>query len=268
MNEYVSLAALLFVSAAVAAAPAAQKPVLPPPLVKVVAAPPAPATVLPVPVAERATEAEALALAKAWAPVDLRRRAEIAVLEKNFVPGLRQNPSTAQMLDAFPELGAALRDALLSNVDLYMAEFSERFYPRVAEIMRQYFTRDQVHTLTVFYSSPAGRHVQEAVAAKVDGTEIMDLAARGEEISAAASNRMAIRAGVAAYGSLSDAERNAVIAMVLSPAGRRFQMVQPKLVAVGLEVSNSPGPVFTAAAQKSMNEAFERVTMQHAPSSK
>jgi hypothetical protein len=243
------------------------QPVSRPPLVKV-----SPATrvaeLRSVPPGERATEQEALEFARAYSPSEDRRRAEIDVTRKNFVAGLRKNPATAQMLDAFPELGDALRDALIGQIDVYMAEFDERFFPQAAALAREYLSREHMRSLTAFYLSPVGRHLLETVSGNVDASEVVASALRGENVTAAEANRQVIRAGIASYGSLSASDRQAIIQMIRSPAGQRFVAVRPKLLELQLQVMNEPGPRFKAAAQEALAAAFARVTGTKPPEAK
>ena len=115
MKRWLVAALLAASSAMAAAAPPPQAPVIvaPPPL-RQVAPPPAPATKPLV----KPSDAEALALVRAYAPSDLRRKAELVILEKNFLSGLKASPGMAELLDAYPQLGTELKNAMAGQIDL------------------------------------------------------------------------------------------------------------------------------------------------------
>jgi hypothetical protein len=223
-----------------------------PPPVPVMAQPAAPATQL--------SEAEALAFVRVYSPSHLRRKAELLILEKNFLPGLRQSADMAAVLDAFPQLGPELQKAMVAQVDIYIAEYDERYFPRAAAIVREALSGDDVRALTAFYGSPTGQKMLSIATENVDGTEIMELAAKDQAVDSAVATRQAMRAGILTYGKLSAAERAEINAIVASPPGRKFSAIMPKLVALQTELMNDPGPRFKASSEKAMADAFKRVT--------
>ena len=116
MRWWLSAALVTASASAAVAAPPPPVPVVvaPPPLVKIPAPQPSKPLVKP-------SEAEALALARAYSPSHMRHKAELAILEKNFIPGLQKSAETAAMLEAFPELGPALKNAMAGQIGLYIA---------------------------------------------------------------------------------------------------------------------------------------------------
>ena len=257
-----SLTPILLLVAASGSAVAAPAPIAPPPLVRIAPpAHPAPPAPLPLSATEtRASEAESLAFVKAYSPSDLRRDAELGLLRRDFVKGLRREPSTALMLDTFPKLGDEITAAMASQIDVYVAEYDERFFPRATRIVANSLAQDDVLKLTAFYRSVLGRKVLASSAAKVDGSEIIDRALAGQEVDAGVASRQAMRAGMATYSSLTPAERSQIVVLAQSPAGRRFQALMPQLMALQVELTNKPGPKFEAGAKAAMGEAFKRVT--------
>ena len=209
---------------------------------------------------ERPSEAEALAFVQAYSPSHLRRAAELALLEKSFVAGLRRDPSAVDLLEAFPALGGALTAAMASQIDVYMIEYDERFFPRASAVVQQSMSRSDVATLTAFYVSPLGRKILETAAQKLDGSEVIDRALAGKEIDAGVAKRQALRAGLASVGALSSEERVEVLALASSPAGRSFRTIMPQLTALQVELTNNPGPRFSAGSKHAMGAAFKRVT--------
>ena len=210
--------------------------------------------------ATKPSEAEALAFVRAYSPSHLRRRAELSILEKNFLPGLQKSAGMAPVLDAYPQLGPELLKAMAGQLDLYVAEYEERFFPRAAAIVRDNLSSEEIRVLTAFYASPTGQKMLAVATEKVDGTEIMERAAKDEAIDAGVTTRQAMRAGMLTYGKLSEAERAEINAVVASPAGKRFSALMPKMVALQTELMNDPGPRFKASSEKALADAFKRVT--------
>lgn len=208
----------------------------------------------------RASEAEALGFVKAFSPSDLRREAEVGLLQRDFVIGLRRVPSAAEMLDAFPTLGDALTAAMASQIDVYIEEFDGRFFPRAADIARQSLSRDDILKLTAYYRSALGRRGLSSVATKLDGKEIIDRSLTGKDVDAGVVRRQTLRAGMATYSALTPDEQKQVLDVALSPAGRRFEAMMPQIVALQVELANQPGPKFEAGARAAMGVAFKRVT--------
>jgi hypothetical protein len=208
----------------------------------------------------RPSEAEALAFMRAYSPPDLRRQAELDILQKNFVPGLRKNPDSAALLDAFPALGPALTKAMSDQIDIYMAEYAERFYPRAADLVRSSLTKDEVRELTAFYSSASGRKMLAMAAQNIDASEVVDRAAKREKIDPGVMERQAFRTGIMAYAKLSEGERAQLLAMANSPAGQHLKSVMPGIRAIQTELMNNPGPRFRAASKTALAAAFKRVT--------
>ena len=257
-----SLTQILLLVAASGSAVAAPAPIAPPPLVRMaLPAPPAPPAPLPLSAMEaRASEAEALGFVKAFSPSDLRREAEVGLLQREFVLGLRREPSAAEMLDTFPTLGDALTAAMVSQIDVYIEEYDGRFFPRAVDIARQSLSRDDVLKLTAFYRSALGRKVLSSVAARLDGKEFIDRALAGKGVDAGVARRQTLRAGMATYSALAPDEKKQVLDVALSPAGRRFEAMMPQIVALQVELANQPGPKFEAGAKAAMGVAFKRVT--------
>lgn len=204
------------------------------------------------------SQAEALAFAKAYSPSDLRRAAELKILERDFLPTMAKDPSVGALLKAFPDLGPALVQAMAGQLDLYIEEYDERFLPRMAAIVQKHLTRDDVASLTTFYASPVGRKFLELNVSNVDGSEVAEAALQGKDMSQEAIDRQVIRAGVASYLEASPEDREQLRAVLLSPAGRRLSAMRPEILALQQELMNSPGPRFKAAAEKAMQAAFER----------
>ncbi len=224
------------------------------------AAAPAIVTRAPEATAARPTEAEAMEFVRAFSPSDLRRKAELAILEKNFLPGLRASAETAAMLDAFPQLGPELKNALVAQLDLYIEEYDARFFPRAAAIVRESLSQDDVKSLTSFYKSPLGQKMLILATDHVDAAELVERVAKEQPIDEGVTTRQAFRAGIRTLGQLNEAERAEILELNGTPAGRHFDAVMPKLSALQTELMNDPGPRFTASSEKAMNEAFKRVT--------
>ena len=198
-------------------------------------------------------------MVRAYAPSDLRRTAEIQLLRRDFIKGVRREPATAEMLDAFPDLGDALIAAMETQIDTYISEFDERFFPRATQIVVKSLSRDDVINMTAFYRSTLGRKILASSAAKADGSEIIDRAITGQAIDAGVVKRQALRAGLATYGILLPQERDQVSAMGLSPSGQHFSTVIPALASLQAELISNPGPKFTAGAKAAMGAAFKRI---------
>ena len=94
----------------------------------------------------------------------------------------------------------------------------------------------------------------------VDGAEVMERAAKGEAIDSGVATRQVMRAGILTYGKLTESERATMRDLILSPAGRNFTAMMPRLTALQTELANNPGPRFKAGADKALSEAFKRVT--------
>ena len=229
----------------------------------------APAVAQPAPTsAERPSAAEAAAFVKAYAPSDLRREAELAMLRKDFIPGLRRQPEMADLLDAFPALGPAMVGAMESQIDIYIEEFEDRFVPRATKLVRQSMTRADTLTLTRFYGSPLGRKMVRLMAMNLDGSEVVDRAFKMEAIDEGVAKRQMLRSAFATVGQLSDEERDQIIALARSPEGTRLRPVLPAFRAIQIELMNNPGPRFAAGSDAAMRAAFKRVTGVELPGQK
>ncbi len=206
------------------------------------------------------SQEEALAFARAYSPSNLRRAAELAVLESNFIPGLRRIPETAALLDAFPDLGPALQKAMADQIDVYMSEYDERFYPRAAAIVRESLSSEDVRALTAFYTSTFGQKMLALASQNVDATEVVELAAQAKPVDQQVAARQAVRTGLMTYAKLDEAERSKFLEFMASPAGRKLKAIAPMLAALQIELMNTPGPRFKAASEKAMAEAFKKTT--------
>ena len=192
--------------------------------------------------------------------ISFRRKAELVILEKNFVPGLRASSEMAAMLDAFPDLGPELTKAMAGQIDVYMAEFDERFYPRAAAVIRESLSKDDVRTLTSFYTSALGQKMLELASENVDGAEIIERAVKEQPVDAGVTTRQAIRAGIRTYAKLSLSEREEIRKFSATQAGRNLSSVMPKISELQSELMNSPGPKFKSSSEAALADAFKRVT--------
>ena len=208
----------------------------------------------------RPTEVEALAFMRAYSPTDLRKQAELLILERDFVPGLRKNPKTAAMLDAYPKLGPELVKAMASQIDVYIEEYDARYYRLAAAIVRKSLSRDEVLELTAFFNSAQGKKMLSMAARNVDGTEILERAAKQEKVDSGVMERQAFRSGIMTFANLTDEERARILAMAQSTTGKHLQATLPELHALGSDMTNHPGPRFAAGSKKALAEAFKRVT--------
>jgi hypothetical protein len=206
------------------------------------------------------SEAEALAFMQVYSPADLRRMAELSILEQNFVPGMRKNPDTAALLDTFPNLGAEQSNALASQIVIYMKEYNDRFYPRATTLVRESLSKDDVRELTSFYNSASGRKMLRMAAENIDASEIIERATKNEKIDEGVAQRQTIRSGITAIAQLSDDERAEFFQLAQSPAGQHLKAMLPQLRSIQTELMNNPGPAFRASAAKAMAGAFKRVT--------
>jgi hypothetical protein len=229
------------------------------------AAAPAPSTAAQAP---KPSEAESQAFLEAYSPPALRRAAELDVLEKNFIPGLRSKPETADLLEAFPELGAELEKALAGQIDVFIAEFYEHFYPRAVPMVQQSLSKADVRTLTQFYTSAEGRKLLDLASKNMDGKEVVARAVEDKPVDSGVARRQAMRAGIRSFAGLTEPERAKVVAFMESPAGRHFKAFIPQMTALQVELMNGPSPRFEAAAGKAMGEAFKRVTGMDFPAGK
>lgn len=209
---------------------------------------------------ERPSEAEALAFVQAWSPSDLRRAAELSILRKSFIPGLKQNPDAAKMLEAFPALGPAMIDAMTSQIDVFIAEHDARFFPRAAAIVRSGMSRSDALTLTTFYRSELGRKTLTMSGENADGDEVIERALAKKPIDIGVTQRQVMRAGLRTFVGLTEAERSEIAATFDTPAGRNFRKLMPALQKLQTEIAVDPGPKFKAGTEKAMAAAFERVT--------
>jgi hypothetical protein len=206
------------------------------------------------------SEAEALAFVQAYSPSELRRQAELSILEHNFVPGMRKNPDFAALLDAYPKLGPELTEAMASQIDLYMKEYNERFHPRATALVRGSLSEDDVRELTAFYNSALGRKMLTMAAENIDASEIIERATKNEKIDEGVAQRQTIRSGITAISHLSDDERAKFFQLVQSPAGQHLKAMLPELRSIQTELMNNPGPAFQASTKKAIAAAFKRVT--------
>ena len=168
------------------------------------------------------------------------------------------------MLETFPKLGEALTKAMEAQIDIFIVEYDERFFPRATKIVMETMSRGDVATLTAFYGSLLGRKMLASASMKMDGREVIDRALAGKDIDAGVARRQVMRAGLATIAALSPAEQKQVAAMALSPAGQHFRAAMPALVALQVELANSPGPKFVAGSKAAMAAAMKRVTEEDA----
>ena len=208
----------------------------------------------------RSSEAEALALVKAYSPSALRRQVELHTLQTSFDGAMRKDSTLAAMLDAFPELSTELLAALSANLDVYLTEYDERFFPAAATIVRDYVTRDDVRELTTFYNSAFGQKLLRIGATNVDAGEVAGKGLKGDVIDAAVVKRQTVRAGFAVLGKLEVAERQRLVSFSQAPLFQRFKRALPKIKALQADLTSNPSPRFTAANERDFNAVMKRVT--------
>lgn len=250
----------LALSASPLAAATAAPPVAPPPVIQVVEAPSKPVV--------HPSEAEAIRFVRAFSPSELRREGEIRTVRNEFVKTLRSDPTIADMLDAFPKLGPELTAAMEAQIDLYIAGYDAKFFPRAAEVIRSDLSREDVRVLTAFYESPLGQKVLKSATQSIDASEVAQLGLKGVEVDAGVLNRQALRSGFAVGKDLTPDERKRIMDLGASPVGRRFRAMRPKIVAIQVELMNHPSEEFQQATKKALAEVMQRVTGIDSPQPK
>lgn len=201
--------------------------------------------------------AEALALAKLMSPRDMRIEGELKQFDQNFAKTLLQEPGAKELEADYPGLTAAMAKAVRPLVAEETARIIDQAYPAMATVLANDLTAEEIAELTAYYGSPAGQNLLRQTANSIDASDVYAQAAKNGRVTEDTAAAQAFMAGIQATAQISDADRQALKALTERPVYTKLQMVQPKIMKIILDTSNTPDPTYEKRIEEAMSAAAE-----------
>lgn len=226
-----------------------------------------PETAAPAQTAERPSPEAATALAEAMSPRGLMIANEQRLFRDQFSAELRKQEGFADLEAQYPNLIPELQREMERPFGAYMDRMFDRLVPAIAKLIGDNLSAPEVAELTKFYQSPAGQRTLQGVIANSDAQEIMDTASKGGQPDEAMIRRQMSGAASKTAKSLSEADRKAVIELMMTPGFWSLAKIQKQVIALKVQTLNAEDPQF----DKDTEEVFERVmarVMEAEPSRK
>jgi hypothetical protein len=205
--------------------------------------------------AERPTPEAAMALAEAMSPRGLMIAKEQAAFREQFPAELRKQEEFAEMEAEYPTLVAELQRAMEQPFGAYMNRMFDKFIPEIAKLIGENISASEVAQLTAFYRSPAGQRTLQGMVENSNTQEIVDSIGNGGQPDEAMLRRQISGAATKTSKSLSEADRNAVVELMMTPGFWSLAKIQKQLLALKLQMLNAEDPQFNQDTE----EVFERV---------
>lgn len=210
---------------------------------------------LPVQPTQRPTAEAAMELAEAMSPRALMIANEQRLFREQFPAELRKQEGFADLESKYPSLMPELQREMEQPFGAYMNRMFDKFIPQVAKLVGDNISAPEVAELTKFYRSPAGQRTLQGMVENSDAQEIIDAAGKGSQPDEAMVRRQISGAASKTAKNLSEADRNAVAELMMTPGFWSLAKIQKQVIALKLETLNAEDPQF----DKDTEEAFERV---------
>jgi hypothetical protein len=205
--------------------------------------------------AERPTPEAANALAEAMSPRALMIPNEQRLFRQQFPAELRKQDGFAELEAQFPTLVVELQREMEQPFDAYMNRMFDRLVPEIARLIGDNISAPDVAELTKFYQSAAGQRTLQGVVENSDTTEIVDAVGNGRQADEAMLRRQLHGAASKTAKTLSEADRSAVVELMMTPGFWSLAKIQKQLLALKAQTLNADDPQF----EKDTEAAFERV---------
>lgn len=205
--------------------------------------------------AERPTPEAAMELAEAMSPRALMLANEQKLFRQQFPAELRKQEGFAELEAEYPALIPELQREMEQPFGAYMNRMFDRFMPGVAKLVAENISAPEVAELTKFYRSPAGQRTLQGMVENADAKEIMDTVGKGGEPDEAMLRRQVSGAASKTAKGLSEADRNAIMELMMTPGFWSLAKIQKQVMALKLQAFNAEDPQF----DKETERVFERV---------
>lgn len=214
-----------------------------------------PAAKAPAQQAERPTPEATKALAEAMSPRALMIANEQKLFREQFPAELRKQDGFAELEAEYPTLVAELQREMEQPFGAYMNRMFDKFMPEVAKLIGDNISASEVAQLTAFYRSPTGQRTLQGMVENSNTQEIVDSIGNGGRPDEAMLRRQISGAATKTSKSLSEADRNAVVELMMTPGFWSLAKIQKQLLALKLQMLNAEDPQFNQDTE----EVFERV---------
>lgn len=204
--------------------------------------------------AQRPTAEAALELAVAMSPRAAMIAKEQKLFRDQFPAELRKQKDFAELESKYPSLMPELQREMEQPFGAYMNRMLDRFIPQVAKLVEDNISASEVAELTKFYRSPAGQRTLQGMVENSDAQEIIDAASKGAEPDEAMLRRQVSGAASKTAKNLSEADRTAVMELMMTPGFWSLAKIQRQVMALKVQSLNADDPQF----DKDTAEAFER----------
>lgn len=205
--------------------------------------------------AERPTPEAAMELAEAMSPRALMLAKEQKLFQQQFPAELRKQEGFAELESQYPTLIPELQREMEQPFAAYMDRIFDAFIPQVAKLISDNISAAEVAELTKFYRSPAGQRMLQGMVENADSQEIMETVGKGGEPDEAMIQRQISGAASKTSKSLSEADRNAVMELMMTPGFWSLAKIQKQVMELKMQSLNADDPQF----DKETEQVFERV---------
>ena len=215
---------------------------------------------------DRPTPEAAMALAEAMIPRGPMIAKEQKLFREHFPAELRKQEGFAQLEAAMPTLVAELQREMDQPFAAHMSRMFDSFMPQVAKLIGDNISATEVAELTKFYRSPTGQRTLQGMVDNADAQEIIDAIGKGGEPDEAMLRRQVSGAAAKTAKEFSEADRNAMMELMMTPAFWSLAKIQNQLMALKVQSLNADDPQFDKDTQKVFETVMMRLTGENSDS--
>lgn len=187
-----------------------------------------------------ASLAKALTLAEMLNSETLTRRQIARAYTDTMPKQIGQRPEFAEMERLYPGIVAAVIQAERDIVEPGTIAALPAMHKALSVVYADYLTETDLDAIIAFYGSDTGAKAIQAAAEGSDLGHMIDRNLSGQEphVEVDDFRKTATGVGTKFIGSLTDDDRRKLIAFGLTPAGRKWQAIQPLMFKAAADQAN------------------------------
>lgn len=206
---------------------------------------------------------QALELAELYLPEATIRREGESGYRLEFKQGFDKDPASAKLEESFPGLYRVALDAGLAALTAAYDQYLPGAKKQIASVFDAELTSAQRQKLILFYKSPTGRKTVDLVVSTADTSVLADRMEKDTENFAMSRADIGAMLNPNFLGQMSKDEIKELAAFSVSPVGRRFETIRPRLEEIMVTEMNA----LVQSLLKTQQAAISDTVAEHISSS-
>jgi hypothetical protein len=208
---------------------------------------------------------KAVALVETLEPDDSTIATAMALLDRQFVPTILQNPDVKQLETQHPGIVAAMWDGARPLMRTYLLRTLPRERQWRATLFATELTRDELDSVAAFLTGPVGKRFVALSMQHLDVSRDILNGVEGKKTTVGQVSQSLQSASMKGIGEMTEAERQAFIAFAESPGGKALARIAPKVSEQTAKWMNVEDPELEREVSKAMAAAVEKFLSTHPP---